>query len=147
MTKLTCFMQADVVERIARDRHDVGELPGGDATQVFVVFEQLGGMHRRGLHGEQRRHARLDHQLELVRILAVGIHARVGSERDLHSGFVGAARGAENQRSDGRRLGGDLRRDSNRELAALCATKSPAMMVGTYQVPCSFMSFMSWSSM
>ena len=51
-------------------------------------------MRGRGLYREHRRHARLHHQLELVRVLAMRVHACVGSEGDLHAGLVGAPRSA-----------------------------------------------------
>ncbi len=102
--------QGNVGDRVARHRDDVGELALLHRAEIAVVMQELRGVDRRRLDREHRRHAGLDHQFELVRILAVRIDAGVGAERDLHVRAVGAAGRAQDHRADLPRLGRDLRR-------------------------------------
>src|SRR3569833_1894525 len=101
--------QSNVVERVAVDSHDVGKLAGRDAPEILVMFEQLGGVSRGCLDRKERRQSHLHHELEFVCVLAMRINPRIGSECDLDSGFVGAARGTHDERSDSRGLRGHLR--------------------------------------
>src|ERR1700722_3524973 len=102
--------QADIIDRIARNRNDIGDLARHNGAQFLVVPQQLRRAYGCRLNGEHRRHARRHHQFEFMRVLAVRIDRGIGAERNFHIRLVCAPRRGLDQRPDRRGLGSDLRR-------------------------------------
>ncbi len=81
------FLQdADVRQRVAGNRDDVGEVAGLQRADLPLPAEQLGAVQRAGLKRGQRRHAVLHHQRELAGLRAVGKRPDVGAHRDGNAG-------------------------------------------------------------
>src|SRR5688572_26623333 len=95
----------DVVERVARDGDDVGELAGLDAAEPVVDLELARRDDRRLLYRLHRRHARLDHVAEFLAVVAVRAYAAVRAEHDPDARFPGLAEGLLDLRPDLKRLG------------------------------------------
>ena len=96
----------NVLQRIARHRHQVGQLPGRDLTPI-VQPQELCRVERRGTERLERGHAAIHQCAELMGILSMGIHRRVSSEGDPHAGPDGPAEILLGQRQQGLRLGPD----------------------------------------
>src|SRR5581483_7504787 len=69
----------DFLQRIARNRDDVGEITGLQRTDLALPSQQLCAMEEIGLQHRKRGHPILHHQDELPRLSAVRKRAHVGS--------------------------------------------------------------------
>src|SRR5436190_13447199 len=87
------LQRLDVVERIPADGDDVGELRRREGATIADA-EKRGGGDRGGADRVGRFHSELYHRRELARVEAVRKHARIGAERDLHSGVERRAKTA-----------------------------------------------------
>ena len=106
MTKLDLAGERDVVERVAGHGDHVGAEPLYELPEIGSA-EHFGGIKGRGLDRSRCRHARFDHVAELFRVLAMGRHALIGAEADLHAGLVGLRERILDLAADARGLGTD----------------------------------------
>src|SRR5690606_40061744 len=92
---------ADVLQRVAGDRNDVGKLAGLDSTDAVVPAAQFRADPGACLYGFGRCHAGFDEHRELARENdgVDGIAAEIDAGRDLDSAFVGAPYGREEDRA------------------------------------------------
>src|SRR2546426_4379171 len=77
----------DVLERVALDRDEVGELAGLEGADPIVPAQRLRGDARPGLDRLHRRHAGVDQGGELVRVQLGREAAEVRADADLHAGL------------------------------------------------------------
>src|SRR3984957_4078743 len=81
------FLQGgDVVEGIAGDGDDVGEVAGLERADLIFPLQQFCAVDGAGLNGSQRSHAEFHHQDEFACLSAVGEWADVGAHGDGDSG-------------------------------------------------------------
>src|SRR5580704_13681072 len=86
------FQDADIGRGIARNRDDVGGVACFDGADFVGLADQVGGLECGGLDCVDGFHAPLHHLCELLRVVAVGIHAGVRTEGHLgDSGLPGVA--------------------------------------------------------
>src|SRR2546426_10629993 len=77
----------DVLERVALDRDDVGELAGLEGSDPVVPAQRLRGDAGPGLDRLHRRHAGVQQGGELVRVQLGREAAEVRADADLHAGL------------------------------------------------------------
>src|SRR6476660_6629671 len=70
---------AYVGERVAIDGDQVRELAGRHAAEILVMPQQLCRADGRCLEHKHLRHARVDHQFELMRVFPMRIDAGIGT--------------------------------------------------------------------
>lgn len=77
--------RADVVEHVAFDGNDVGDLACFQRAHLGIDTEQLGAVAGAGDQRSGRLHAELSHQREFLAVHTVRRHAGIGPERDRHA--------------------------------------------------------------
>ena len=75
----------DVLERIARDGHEVGEPPDRERADPVRPAHRLSGDDGRAPDRVERRHPAAGVPGELPRVQAVRVHAAIGAEHDAHA--------------------------------------------------------------
>ena len=75
------------LRRVALDRDEVGQQARLDRADAIVEVEQPRVDRRRGLHGVERTHAVVHHQLQLAHVVAVRVDADVAAEAHRHAGL------------------------------------------------------------
>jgi hypothetical protein len=93
ITKPTFSSSLTFLQWVAFNRDDVGVLACRDRAGNARHAKQVGGVHGRRFNRISGCHPVLDHERELLGILAMGAHRTVGAEGDLHA-FANGAREA-----------------------------------------------------
>ena len=76
----------DVVEGIARDRDDVGEIAGLEVADFVLPAEEFGAVQQPGLKRLERLHAVLHHKHVLASLCPVRERANIGADGERNSG-------------------------------------------------------------
>src|SRR5690606_1516736 len=100
--KIDFSCNADIGQRVARYRDDVGETSLGDAAQVGPA-DQVRGGHRGGAQHRGGRQTPLDQGYQFLGVAAVRDRRSVGADVDLRAGLE---RGLDRRARPGEHLGG-----------------------------------------